>query len=95
MITAILMFVDDDSIISYNENKIERNSEVESKFIDNNDKGTENIDYISVKGRHNSITNIKNDRSCKNDDNKNFGGGDYRGERRRVCSETPARITND
>ena len=37
--------------------------------------------YISVKVRHNSITSIKSDKSCKDDDIKNFGGGDYRDER--------------
>ena len=50
------MLVDDDSIISYNENKRERNNEFESKLIDDNERGIENIDYINARGRLCSAT---------------------------------------
>ena len=48
-----------------------------------------------MKGRNNIITSVKNDRSCKSDDIKNFENIVYRDERRSVCGETPARITNN
>jgi hypothetical protein len=44
--------------------------------------------YIGVRRRHNSITSIKSDKSCKNDDNKNFENIVYRDERRRHNKET-------
>ena len=45
------MFVDDDNVISYNENERKRNNEVKSKLIDYNKRGIENIDYINVRVR--------------------------------------------
>jgi hypothetical protein len=89
------MFVDDDSIISYKENKRERNNKVKTKLIDDSERGIENMVYINVRVRHNSITSIKSDRNCKDDYNKNFEKVVYRDESRSVCSETPPRISNN
>lgn len=52
------------NIKSYNEGEIVRRR----KRKENN----EIINCRSVRWRHNSIISIKSDRSCKNDDNKNF-----------------------
>ena len=60
--------------------------------MNDDERDVENIDYINVKGRYNSVISIKNDRSCKNDDNKNFGGGDYRGVRGSLCTATPPSV---
>lgn len=42
------MLVNYDSIISNNE----REKEVESKLVDDSERGIENMVYISVRGRH-------------------------------------------
>lgn len=45
MITAILMFVDDDSIISYRERKRERNNKVENESKSDDIKNFEKVIY--------------------------------------------------
>lgn len=81
-----MIIVDDDSIISYRESKSKIKNKSDDKEINKYERESENIDYISVRVRHNSITNIKSNKSCKNDDNKNFENIVYRDERGRRYS---------
>lgn len=51
--------------------------------------------YIDERRSHNNVTNKEIDSKNKNDDIKIFGGGDYRDERGRLCSEHPRPITRN
>ena len=63
--------------------------------VNENERENENIVYIDVRVRYNSIISIKNDRSCKTDDIKNFENIVYRDERGRLCAATPASIIDN
>lgn len=83
------MVVNTDSIINYRKRKDKRDYKFKSKEKEDDRKESENMVYINVRVRYNSIINIKSYRNCKDDDNKNFEKVVYRDERGRLCAATP------